>query len=444
MRLARILSGCLLACACAAGCSGADFSRPTFPAQGGDGSLLPANPAVLVDPDDRNVWLPHDGTLLAVSTSSGALTSVYPLAGFSSLRIAFLEGDVALLLAEGGSCPFETDVCTTVIRVHTATFEAEVIAYEGSQFAGGVVSPLNDLVALSGGLFGNGIFVVGADREPQTLDWSAYPGGIGWSRCPEVEGCDERLWVVGAAGARSWRVTGGEIAAQPDVSFEFACGNGGSLFGGVGSLVAASPDGRFVALSCPGGDFVLYDAITKSVRPTIHNGPVLFAGRIVVSHGWGDFDGDQEDDESRACLVLVDAFDLSTRYDCINDEWFDYFVSDDEQHVLLSTNAGNLAVVDVAGIGGDEVWIGDGGNTVSLRAGEFIERPGAGQIWQAEAGRLVRIDFVEGASFPPLPFAVDHLNVIRSQDRLALLSSDASLVFYSMTGESVDLVVPLP
>ena len=434
MRIGFAFLACTLACGCSGGLG------PSYPVNPiGDSSLIQANAAVRVSPDETHVWIPHGGNLLAVDTSSGVISTVYPITGLSDLRMAFLESNLAILLATDPSgCPFSTTACSRFVRIHTDSLAADAVAWEGSTFQLGELSPSGNLLALTGGFWDEGTYLVGADGAPELLHWSAGPSAMGWSRC--LSGCDERLWIVGGATAQSWRATGGQLEAAPDLSFDLDCG---PLFYGLRPQVAASPNGRFVALSCANGNFSLFDSLTGSLRSTVHQGQVAFADgdKKIVGHDVGDLDEavgspDESDDKHiESCLELIDTTTLDASFLNCDLGVYRYYVTRDGRFVFID---GSYAL-DVSGAAIRN------GAVSSLSDGEFVERPGHGQLWEAKGGALVRLDVLDGeTAFTST--RVDHLNVLPMQDRLALLASDSSLTltFFSMVTDSAQQVVTIP
>lgn len=423
----------LLLVAFFAGCS-FDGSAPFFPGQGGTGTLVRPDSPVLVDPEARYVWVVHDTSLTAVSISSGSVEPVYALENLSQRRLAFLPDDIALLVAEdAGGCPYETAACTRVARLQTNPAADEgAVRWEGSDFSFAIQSPTGRLVALSGGYYVSGAFIVDMSLELRPIQWDVLPGGVGWSRCRPDEPCDERLWTVGSEAIHSWPVSSGVLAPDPDLTYDTAC----DAFSW-GASVAASKDGRWVALTC-GGAFTLFDAESGKFRATGFHGPVVFAGDTIVGHDRVD---ENDEGDSYACLRFIDPLTLESRLQCFGDSNFSYYVSESGSYVLVSTGDA-LFVVEVAT--GDANQTSE---TVGILGGEFIERPGAGQVWAAVSGMLVVVDFAAAiigtggdVANVPMPFPVDHLNLIPGQDRLAILSSDSTIALVSMVTGSAELI----
>lgn len=420
-----------------AGCS-FDGSAPFFPGQGGTGTLVRPDSEVLVDPEGRYVWVVHDTSLLAVSIGSGTIEPVYALDDLSQRRLAFLPDDVALLVAEDAAgCPFETTACTRVARLQTdPAADGGAATWEGSSFAFAIQSPSGFLLAMSGGFYGSGAFLVDASLDLRPIQWDVLPGGVGWSRCRSDESCDERLWTVGPEAIRSWPVSAGVFAPEPDLTYPSAC-DGSFAAWGVAPLVAASNDGRWVALTC-GRTFTLFDAVSDEFRTTDFHGPVVFAGDTIVGHDRTDPD---DDGEESACLRFVDPLTSESRLQCFGDDNFSYYVSESGSYILVSTGEA-IFVAEVAS--GNAYPTSE---TFGILGGEFIERPGAGQVWAAVGGTLVVVDFAAaivgtggGLAILPLPFPVDHLSLVPGQDRLAILSSDSTIALVSMVTGSAELI----
>lgn len=423
------------------GCGG-DFSRPFGPAQGGgETSIVRPNPGVLVDPSERFAWVPHDGALFAVSTSSGTVQFAYSLDGLSTFRLAFLPSDSGLVIGEAsGGCPYETSACTRVEQVDTQSFTAGAVDWEGSSIGYATQSPLGELIALSGGVIGNAVFVVGADSVVDTIFWEALPNGIGWSECHPPDACDERLWVVSSDAILSWPVFAGVLATEPDLTFPAECS--WSWFGGGGGAVASSFDGRWVALTC-GRTFSLFDSLSGSLVPTTFNGPVSFSsGGTIVGHA--RLPGEDEEESDRACLQFINPSTLVDRTICLSQGDLRYYVTTDGEHVVASSSDGTFVLEILDGVPMLTGWDDRG---FSLQGGDFIEHAADDEIWAAVGGELFVIPFEDvwedELIFPvETPFPVEHLNLIASQDRLAIKSSD-SVVFLSLvTGSAQQIALP--
>lgn len=437
----------ILAASCASG--GYDDSGPFGPAQGNGSSLIRRNAGVLVDPAGRYAWVQHHGSLFAVSTSSGAVSTVYSLAGLYDVRLAFLPGDEAVLVTNDPyACPFATNACTRVTHLDTLTATAGAERWEGSTLDFSVQSPSGRFIALSGGFAASGVFLVDASDDLRPVEWESLPGGSGWSTClPRVESCEERLWMVGRHAIHSWPVIGGVLADEPDLSFPAECDASYSVVTADGSLqtqplVAASRDGHWVALTC-GRTFSLFDAVERTLRPTELNGPVSFAGNTIVGHVYED-GGSGYYDTGEPCLQFIDPqVPLGGSTECFpTTQSVSYYVTSDGEYVVASSYNGLYVLRD--GYVGELAGI-------SLLDGAFVERVGHSEIWFASAQQLYALpldgfdpyDDLEPAVVElSLSVPVDDLNILPSQDELAILSS-GSLVFFSMvTGSSESIALP--
>ena len=434
-----------------AGCSagGFDDSLPFDGAQGGtsSSSLIRRDAGLLVDPAGRHAWVQHSGSWFAVNTTSGAITHVLPLAGLSDVRVAFLSDEEAVLIAnDPNGCPFQTNACTRVTHVDTVVPSVGAQRWEGSTLDFSVQSPSKRFVALSGGFATSGVYVVDGSDDLRPIQWESIAGGTGWSRCYSGS-CEERLWMVGRNAIYSWPVDGGELAPEPDLAFPGECNATYRISVGdsyqTAPLVAASSDGRWVALTC-GRTFSLYDAHTGSFRDTGMNGPVSFVGGVLVGH----FNTEEDDGYGgggESCLQYVQPGNPSeVRSICLpTSSGLLYYVTAGGWAVASSPSS--IFVVYGEGSYGEYVEI----TGVSITDGKFVERLGHSEIYftSAESLHILPLDALdpdygdfEGSLLDlGVPFAVRDLNILPSQDELALRSAD-SVAFLSLVTGSASVI----
>lgn len=440
------------AAACFAACGDGGDIDDTLPSDGAQGSanssLVRVDAGVLVDPAGRYAWVRHEQALYAVSTTGAAVSLVMPFTGAYDVRLAFVTTNDALLIAiEPDGCPFATNACTRVAHVDTVTATITSSIWEGSTLDYSVQSASKRLVAMTGGWESNGVYVADAvDGELELLFWEGLSGGVGWSGCEPGE-CDERLWMVARDGMRSWRLNGGVLAAAPDITMDGDCNATYQLYTPEGSyrpagLVATSASGRYVALTC-GRTFGIYDTHEHRYSDTFYNGPVSFSGENLVGH----FNTEEDDDydywnPGNACIEMIDpSVPYATSSFCLPDS----------SGVTYYAPASGAWIV-ASGFDGLWVFYVDGSNYYdepslvpgySLVDGAFVERVANYEIWFLQEGELHAL-FAYGPTVVEagLPVPVSDLNILPSQDELALLTNDA-VVFYSVvTGSAQAVALP--
>lgn len=427
-----------------------DDSVPSDGAQGSaNSSLVRVDAGVLVDPAGRYAWVRHEQALYAVSTTGGAVSLVWTLGDVYDVRLAFVTTSDALLIAiEPGGCPFATNACTRIAHVDTVTATITSSTWEGSTLDYSVQSPSKRLVAMTGGWESNGLYLADAVAgELELLFWEGLSGGVGWSGCEPGE-CDERLWMVARDGMRSWRVNGGELASAPDVTIPGECNATYQIYTAGGfyrpeGLVATSASGRYVALTC-GRTFGIYDTHEHRYTDTFYNGPVSFSGESLVGHFNTNEDDDYDYwDPGNACIETIDpSVPYATSSFCLpNSSGVTYYAPASGAWIVASGDGG-LWVFYVDGSDDyDEAYLVPG---YSLLDGAFVERVASYEIWFLQGGEL-NVLFASGPSVAetdlPLP-AITDLNILPSQDELALLTNDA-VVFYSVvTGSAQSVALP--
>lgn len=422
-----------------------DDSQPFDGAQGsGDSSLIRRDAGLLVDPAGRYAWVQHDGSWLAVNTTSGSITSVLSLSGLSDVRVAFLsDGEAVLIANDPLGCPFQTNACTRVTHIDTVAAIAGTTRWEGSTLDFSIQSPTGRFVALSGGFATSGVYVVDGTDDLRPIEWESIAGGTGWSRCFNGT-CDERLWMVGRHAIYSWRVMSGELEDEPDVAFPAQCTTTYSVETAGGSwqtapLVAASSDGRWVAITC-GRTFSLFDAATGNLSETGMNGPVTFVNDVLVGHYLDFVPGDGDGSNSQSCIQYVHPSTATeVSFVCLpTSEGVTYYVTEDGY--VVASGYSSLYVV----YGGDEYepeYVELPG--FSILDGKFVERLGHAEIWFVSQEDLYALSpSVPSVAGANLPFAVDDLNILPSQDQLALRSSGAVTFFSMVTGSSATIGLP--
>lgn len=435
--------GVLLA-SCVDGSGGFDDSQPFDGAQGsGNSSLIRRDAGLLVDPAGRYAWVQHEGSWLAVNTTSGSIANVLPLDGLSDLRVAFLsDGDAVLIANDPLGCPFQTNACTRVTHIDTVGATAGSTRWEGSTLDFSIQSPSGRYVALSGGFATSGVYVVDGSDDLRPIEWESIAGGTGWSRCFNGT-CDERLWMVGRHAIYSWRVMNGQLENEPDLAFPAECTTTYQVYTPTGTsqtapLVAASSDGRWVAITC-NRTFSLFDAATGSLRETGMNGPVVFVNDVLVGH-FLDFEpGDGDGSSSQSCIQYVHpSYPTDVSYVCLpTSEGVTYYVTEDGYVVASGYSSLYVVYGDQYEPEYEEI------PGVSLLDGKFVERIGHAEIWFVSQEDLyVLAPSVPSVVGADLSFAVEDLNILPSQDQLALRSSGAVTFFSMVTGSSATIGLP--
>ncbi len=198
--------------------------------------------------------------------------------------------------------------------------------------------------------------------------------------------------------------------------------------------------GRSSYESAPEEDYELLvvDTASRDLRVVPNaKGPVGFTpdGSTIVSYGRDDSSGDQK-------LLLVDSGTLEVdEQEVPIDGGLSYFVSREGNFVVVASSWGNQSLVLYDVSSRRETKMAGTG----LGLDEFVSRIGQNELWAVDWSSLYRIDMSQAlVEEIELPFAVNHVGIQPSRDRLLLGDADPSkLHFFDPTTREVERTVNL-